>query len=133
DRWMPVSPVTGRLDAFEWKEPLAQLGGAGALIGEGYAPSAIEEPVRQRATSERTRSADDQDAGIAPMLSNISPRISRPEAAPRMAPGAQSVDQVIPLVHLPDDPGPESAAEPETQAAADRSTNGWSRLRRLFR
>ena len=28
DRWMPVSPVTGRLDAFEWKEPLAQLGSA---------------------------------------------------------------------------------------------------------
>ena len=25
DRWMPVSPVTGRLDAFEWKVPLAEL------------------------------------------------------------------------------------------------------------
>ena len=27
DRWMPVSPVTGRLDAFEWKDPLSGLDG----------------------------------------------------------------------------------------------------------
>ena len=26
DRWLPVSPVTGRLDAFQWKVPLAELG-----------------------------------------------------------------------------------------------------------
>ena len=26
DRWMPVSPVSGRLDAFQWKVPLAELG-----------------------------------------------------------------------------------------------------------
>ena len=25
DRWMPVSPVTGRLDAFQWKDPIAEL------------------------------------------------------------------------------------------------------------
>ena len=24
DRWMPVSPVSGRLDAFQWKVPLAE-------------------------------------------------------------------------------------------------------------
>ena len=27
ERWMPVSPVTGRLDAFQWKDPLAGLDG----------------------------------------------------------------------------------------------------------
>ena len=31
ERWQPVSPVTGRLDAFEWKDPLAGEQ-AGALI-----------------------------------------------------------------------------------------------------
>ena len=31
-RWLPVSPVTGRLDAFEWKDPLAGDDHAGALI-----------------------------------------------------------------------------------------------------
>ncbi|MGN7294934.1 heme biosynthesis HemY N-terminal domain-containing protein [Rhizobium sp. SAFR-030] len=27
ERWLPVSPVTGRLDAFEWKRPFGQLEG----------------------------------------------------------------------------------------------------------
>ncbi|MCC8933000.1 heme biosynthesis protein HemY [Rhizobium sp. 'Codium 1'] len=27
ERWMPISPVTGRLDAFEWKTPFDQLAG----------------------------------------------------------------------------------------------------------
>ena len=32
ERWLPVSPVTGRLDAFEWKDPLAGQDHAGTLI-----------------------------------------------------------------------------------------------------
>jgi HemY protein len=27
ERWLPMSPVTGRLDAFEWKQPFGQLEG----------------------------------------------------------------------------------------------------------
>ncbi|TIT39408.1 MAG: heme biosynthesis protein HemY, partial [Mesorhizobium sp.] len=26
ERWAPVSPVTGRLDAFEWRAPMERLG-----------------------------------------------------------------------------------------------------------
>jgi HemY protein len=32
DRWMPVSPVTGRLDAFQWKDPIADLDADERLI-----------------------------------------------------------------------------------------------------
>jgi HemY protein len=32
DKWAPVSPVTGRLDAFEWRAPVERLG---ALIDQG--------------------------------------------------------------------------------------------------
>jgi HemY protein len=32
ERWLPVSPITGRLDAFEWKDPLAGDDHAGELI-----------------------------------------------------------------------------------------------------
>ena len=32
DRWLPVSPVTGRLDAFEWRDPLAGVDHTGATI-----------------------------------------------------------------------------------------------------
>src|SRR5690606_24177356 len=37
DKWLPLSPVTGRLDAFEWKVPFDQLEGP---VEEGAASSA---------------------------------------------------------------------------------------------
>ncbi|GGE08309.1 heme biosynthesis protein HemY [Aureimonas endophytica] len=39
--WAPVSPVTGRLDAFEWKVPAQHVDAHGAVI-EGERPSARE-------------------------------------------------------------------------------------------
>ena len=35
DEWEPVSPVTGRLDAFEWKVPMTATMTASARTGEG--------------------------------------------------------------------------------------------------
>lgn len=32
DEWMPISPITGELDAFEWKVPVQQLGDRSAKI-----------------------------------------------------------------------------------------------------
>ncbi len=32
DHWMPVSPVSGRLDAFQWKDPIAEVDSDGAMI-----------------------------------------------------------------------------------------------------
>ena len=39
DRWLPVSPVTGRLDAFQWKVPVAEL--------DAREPVMIEAPVER--------------------------------------------------------------------------------------
>ncbi|MGV8833124.1 MAG: heme biosynthesis protein HemY [Devosia sp.] len=35
DEWEPVSPVTGRLDAFEWKVPMTATMATNARLGEG--------------------------------------------------------------------------------------------------
>src|SRR5262249_56159497 len=40
DRWMPISPVSGRLDAFQWKVPVEEVVVEGGMI-EGHAPAAI--------------------------------------------------------------------------------------------
>ena len=32
DRWLPLSPVTGRLDAFEWRVPLTGMTSAAPVI-----------------------------------------------------------------------------------------------------
>src|SRR5204862_1015340 len=51
DRWRPVSPVTGRLDAFQWQTPLAALPSDKAVTVESTAfsdamltPRRIERP-----------------------------------------------------------------------------------------
>ena len=105
---MPVSPVTGRLDAFVWKEPLAELG-AGAVIDSGDGPA---EPVPSSADAPITA-----DGG------------ARNAAAPAIAP---ALEKAIPVLHAPDDPGPdaEPPVEPETEPPAP--ADGWTRLRQLF-
>ncbi len=69
DHWAPVSPVSGRLDAFEWKVPVAMLGGdKGPVIEEDLltprAPITIA-PVVASATPAATSSP----AGSAPTTS----------------------------------------------------------------
>ncbi|MGB7285498.1 MAG: heme biosynthesis HemY N-terminal domain-containing protein, partial [Salaquimonas sp.] len=32
EKWLPISPVTGKIDAFEWKVPLEQLGGPSEAV-----------------------------------------------------------------------------------------------------
>jgi hypothetical protein len=42
---------------------------------------------------------------------------------------------VIPLLHAPDDPGPEgeSEVEPAPESGADQGADSWSKIRQLFR
>ena len=83
DRWMPVSPVSGRLDAFEWKVPLAELAHAAAVIEE--------EPRDTRLIETRSLLRPPASAGRAPMAAatgppSVGPR-SRPQR-PRRSPAA---------------------------------------------
>jgi hypothetical protein len=50
------------------------------------------------------------------------------------APRGREMTAVIPLVHAPDDPGPngEQEAEPAPEPATP-PTDGWGRIRALFR
>jgi HemY protein len=53
DHWLPISPVSGRLDAFEWKDPLAGED-HGTVIehrAEAPAPAAIETPPAGQAAA----------------------------------------------------------------------------------
>ena len=120
DRWLPVTP-NGRLDGFEWKLPLAEIGVNRPVI-EVSAPRAPAEPVIEIAAPE------------------VAAEPAREPAKPAEKPAAKPVDSkpiepVIPLMHAPDDPGPDSgldgdpAPEPTTPPAGD----AWQRIRQLFR
>jgi HemY protein len=134
ERWLPVSPVTGRLDAFEWKDPLSGHDGEGTVIevdndkrivierprdtGAAVAPTPPAEPAPGNKRAE--------PADAAPAVGEARPRRVRGSAPVPVAPA------VIPLVHAPDDPGPEAEIvepQPEPEPPADR----WGRLGKFFK
>jgi HemY protein len=137
DRWMPVSPATGRLDAFQWKEPVAELGGK--IIEDGGAPAVTEAAapaerlpppaVSIEAVPARSPSAPE------PAPAEIEAPAPSGAAGPiKPLPASASFEKVVPLHHAPDDPGPEGEppAEPPAEAPLPAS-NGWGRLRALFK
>ena len=103
ERWLPVSPVTGRLDAFQWKVPVADLGERPAVLIE--APRDIVSPPLGDTAGEAEPAA-----------------IPVPRPVARPAP-------IIPLAQVPDDPGPEREGELD----APPGKPGWQRIRQLFR
>jgi HemY protein len=77
DRWRPVSPVTGRLDAFQWQTPVASLpSDKGATIES----SAFEEAMLAAPPPKRVTVANDVPA---------EPVVIAPTPAPVPAPAAQ--------------------------------------------
>jgi HemY protein len=117
EHWLPVSP-NGRLDGFEWKVPLAEIGDARPVIEA--TPPAVE-PVALQAPETKPTTA--------PVLP--ARKAARPKAPDKRTP----VEPVIPLVHAPDDPGPDPGADgdPTPEMPAPRESDAWQRLRRLFR
>ncbi len=112
DRWMPLSPVTGRLDAFQWKDPIADLDADEALI----------EHERELRNAPAPAASPQASSQVSPQLSEIRPLQPKPvEAAPaaspppgrglaRTATAAAPIAPIVPLIHVPDDPGPGAAA-----------------------
>ncbi|MBV9259943.1 MAG: heme biosynthesis protein HemY [Pseudolabrys sp.] len=116
DKWHPVSPVTGKLDAFAWRVPLAEI---------GIERPAIEPDLAPRPAPASVPAAEADRAARKPkpkMPTRVSDR-ARPEP-------------VIPLVHAPDDPGPDSALEADPvpePTVPPPSAPGWQRFLQLFR
>jgi HemY protein len=116
ERWMPVSPVSGRLDAFQWKVPVEEVVVEGGMI-ESHAPPAIGSAAAPEPPPEPP-----QEPPPAPS--------ARPPAIRRNGPETQA--PIIPLVHAPDDPGPE--AEREAAEGREPHDDGWGRkLTAIFR
>jgi HemY protein len=129
DKWLPVSPASGRLDAFEWKVPLADLTPPGRVI-EQSEDAAVSYAARDEAPHH------DAPAPAAPDFDGAPPRaVPRPEAPLPARAGSPPprVDGVIPLVHSPDDPGPDAELVAEPAPEPPTPPDGWSRLRGLFR
>lgn len=122
DRWRPVSPVTGRLDAFQWLTPVAALPSdkAPALEADFADEAALPPPLEVSAPEEPpktlTASQDNSPAALPlpvapesppappPVTAAVSPPVFRPRRDIEKA-DAPRVPPVIPIVRAPDDPG----------------------------
>ncbi|MBB4350941.1 MULTISPECIES: heme biosynthesis protein HemY [Rhizobiaceae] len=94
ENWLPVSPVTGKLDAFEWKVPFSQLEGP-LVEGKVAADEAIAALppviVNERPPVETTR----QNASAEPTIV-IEKKPAKPAAEPAVAAKTTEPEKVIP-------------------------------------
>jgi HemY protein len=99
ETWMPVSPVTGRLDAFQWRVPVADLTPRGPTVEQ------TSQPLRLPLSPEPSP----KPAAQLVMETTLSPSV-RPADQPDGLPA-----------HAPDDPGPdaEQPFEPVPRPVAD--------------
>ncbi len=143
DRWLPFSPVTGRLDAFEWKAPSGETGNREIGHGSEEAQaSSQEQPSRPMIEVASAPSAEPEKPESRPPAKAppAAPKVfDRSAAKPGIQPGIQSgikpatkavpmVDSVVPITHVPDDPGPDVYPEPEPLPEQTSSGASWKRL-----
>jgi HemY protein len=115
DHWEPVSPISGRIDAFEWKVPADRL----PAIDEAaetlpamrdISPPPSGEPTGERAAEEPTGPAPEPADPTEP---TYVPQSAEPPPEKKDGAGQQTAIAVIGPSRQPDDPGPEPADEPQ--------------------
>ncbi|MBO6717305.1 MAG: heme biosynthesis protein HemY [Rhizobiaceae bacterium] len=133
DRWAPFSPVTGRIDAFEWKAPVER---APRMIEQDseadLAAPVLDKPKAQpgepsKSVIDAVAEDDVVEVDIAPPPEPAAPPVAKSEAKPKpaaenKADGAANKDvaatgkdaskteeradaEVVPFTRPPDDPG----------------------------
>ena len=130
ERWLPVSP-NGRLDGFEWRMPLAEIGVSRPVI-EMMPPAG--EPVELSVRDLKAPTAPEFHTRLEPPPLERAAR-KQTKSAAKAASKARPVEPVIPLVHAPDDPGPDFGldGEPVPEPSTPPASDAWQRLRQLFR
>ncbi|MGE3628156.1 MAG: heme biosynthesis protein HemY, partial [Hyphomicrobiales bacterium] len=116
DRWLPISPVSGHLDAFRW-QPVSGAVGETPLIEAAVPTSpAVEAALtmeKHDAPVDTTVTGSTSEANVSNAAASSPAEVKREDAstAPVRKP-ERKAEPVIPLVHAPDDPGPEPEPEP---------------------
>jgi HemY protein len=141
DRWAPVSPVSGRIDAFVWSRPPELLAAPGPDLAMDDVHGDIDEagvralaPVSAPAPAQTIEApppappagevaqipapapveilAAEPPAKVAPPAAATEAKPEAADATPPEAPAQGEPDKVVfPLGHAPDDPGIEAAKE----------------------
>jgi HemY protein len=134
DRWRPVSPVTGRLDAFQWQTPVAALPSdkGPAIESSPFEEAMLATPRRAVVLEPPAPIADEPDpapanpAPAAPATSVVPPPTAEQDNVPPPAAAAEAAPTEAPAEAAPETapapspaPAESSPAEAASEAAAD--------------
>jgi HemY protein len=117
ERWAPVSPVTGRLDAFEWRAPVERLGQLIESGGAEVETPALAAPVKPVAPKSPPAAMDGVHETVGEIMAPVT-------AAERAAAAAETDEEPGLPTRLPDDPG----IDPDEAEKQDKTPNRF----RLF-
>ncbi|MBD8652025.1 heme biosynthesis protein HemY [Rhizobium sp. CFBP 13726] len=123
EKWLPLSPVTGRLDAFEWKVPFGQIEGPvedGTLAADQAIATLPAITVREEVTppveTPENRSTDQVVADAQPVVVPqedlaVAAKTPKPmNVTAEQPPEAEKQDEPVPFFgRPPDDPGVKDA------------------------
>lgn len=136
DTWRPVSPVSGRLDAFQWQTPLSALpSGTDATVPSPFEQAMLAASPQRAApvnpleaqpalVAQDNAPADpavvDVAASPTPAATTTAPPLFRartdiPAATEKPSP---AIPAVVPIVRAPDDPGVDDGTEPDEFAVS---------------
>ncbi len=133
DAWAPVSPMTGRLDAFEWRPPVERLGQV-VEVGEADLALAMLPPAR----SLEDEAAVEVEAEPAQVQQPAAEKAAQaePPAAPEAPPAAAApvappgpAAAAVPA-EAPEPPRVEIVPPPPEPEAAEEDTRRIARIRR---
>ncbi|WP_082476480.1 heme biosynthesis protein HemY [Rhizobium sp. Leaf306] len=124
DKWLPLSPVTGRLDAFEWKVPFGQIEGPvedGTLAADEAIATlpaiTLREDVTPTVETPENESTNQVAADMQPVVvpqEDLAVAAKTPTATnvtPEQPPEAEKQDEPVPFFgRPPDDPGVKDAS-----------------------
>lgn len=104
ERWAPVSPITGKLDAFEWRAPMERLGPL--IDSDEDAPDAAVPTIAAPIEPAKENVIELNPAGSAerPATAKAS-ESGEDDVTPVTATDAEAVEPAEELARLPDDPG----------------------------
>ena len=128
DHWLPASPVTGRLDALEWRVPVTGMASLQAIEPEPVVPAPVQ------IVSETPPKTDELPSDQPPPATAAETASSRSadepwQQSPASKPGAKletKPEPIIPLILVPDDPGPEAVDESEPHT--EQESGGWRKI-----
>ena len=114
DRWRPVSPVTGRLDAFQWQTPVAALpSDKGSTIESSpFEEAMLAAPAPRRIEAAKELVEPPKEAPVEPIAEPVEP-VAEKSAEP--VPAAQ--DNAPPAVEAPEPAPAAPAAAPPAESA----------------